>query len=115
MPWKNDSFNLYNNKCDITNSSNKNIIHHHKNFSDIVKEVLNTLNLEIKYNLSEYSELDLKLIEKLSLELHYKYGLGICISQDEHKLFHKIYGKKNNTKEQYDEFKANRTIKLNTD
>ena len=41
------------------------------------------------------------------MDLHFKYGLGIPLSRKLHKLFHKIYGVKNNTEEQFKEFVEN--------
>lgn len=37
-------------------------------------------------------------------ELRFVIGNGITLSEESHKLFHKIYGKKNNTREQLAEF-----------
>lgn len=113
-PWKIDSFTKYNNMCDITGiKSNENIIHHSIGFSAILKETMTRLNLPIYQQINQYTSLELKSIEKLCLKLHYHYGLGICLCKYEHDLFHKIYGKGDNTKKQYEEFKKNRLDKLN--
>jgi len=59
--------------------------------------------------------MELNLINYTCIELHYKYGLGVCLCEKEHKLFHSIYGRKNNTKKQYDDFKAMRLEQIGDD
>ncbi|HEY5588144.1 MAG TPA: hypothetical protein VIK86_04210 [Candidatus Paceibacterota bacterium] len=110
--WRVDSFIKYNSKCDITKNNKECQIHHFHNFSDILIETLETLFLPIYQDISKYKETELKSIEELCLKLHYKYGLGVCLCKEEHKLFHIAYGIKNNTKEQYIEFKKSR-LQLN--
>jgi hypothetical protein len=41
-------------------------------------------------------------------ELRYDINNLICISKEMHDEFHRIYGRKNNTKQQYEEFKNNK-------
>ena len=111
--WKKDSFENANYKCDITGvKDNTLIIHHLYNFSDIMKETLDILNLQIHDSINKYSDSELDNITNKCIELHYKYGLGVCLCEKEHKLFHSIYGKENNTKEQYEQFKLNRLEEL---
>lgn len=102
--WKFDSAKNGNFKSDISGLKFEVIHHVNKNFSDITIEVLNELKLEVK-PISEYSKEELKKITELCLEYHYKYGYGVCLTEEEHKLFHIKYGNKNNTIEQYNEFK----------
>ena len=111
-PWKIDSFKYYNYQCDISHKSNSIIIHHIHNFSDIAKETFEICNLEIRHSIKEYSKEELEMLSRVCLELHYKYGYGVCLTEDIHNLFHKQYGKTNNTIEQYNEFKNN-MLKLN--
>lgn len=109
LPWRLDSYNKYNNKCDITGKKLKsNVIHHHHNYSDILQETLEILNMRVEKNINDYTIGELELIKNKCLELHYKYGLGICLTEELHKEFHSIYGQKNNTLEQYIEFKNNK-------
>jgi len=106
-PWKWDSFNYGDNKCYITGHSNKKklVVHHVKNFSDILLETLYDLDYDIKEVVNEYSEEEIRNIEELCLKKHYEYGLGIVMLDDIHKLFHSIYGKCDNNIEQVLEFK----------
>lgn len=104
LEWKKDSSKKYNYKSDISGKPFEVIHHVNKNFSEISTEVLNQLDLEPK-QINEYSENELNNITNLCIELHYKYGLGVCLTEKEHKLFHSIYGKENNTIQQYEEFK----------
>lgn len=114
LPWKIDSYKKYDHRCDITGVKlNSNIIHHHYNYSDILKETLKELGMSFKGEISNYTQEELELIKKKCLELHYKYGLGICLSKEIHKEFHSLYGVKNNTLEQYVEFKQNKLKELN--
>lgn len=107
QPWKVDSFKKYDYCCDITGVNNDVVIHHLHNFADIVNEIFTECNLDMKQQVSDYTDSEIKMLEEKCLELHYKYGLGVCLSENVHKKFHSIYGNVNNTSEQYNEFKAN--------
>jgi len=107
--WKIDSAKLSDFKCVITGNKFE-AIHHLYSFSNIVSETLNNLNYPICVNIGDYSDKELRNIEEECLRLHYKYGMGVCLSKDLHIEFHKLYGKGNNTPEQFEEFKK---MKLN--
>lgn len=104
-PWKRDSFINSNFTCDISGMNKNLIIHHKYGFNLIVKETLQQTNLPLYRNINKYSQDELSLLSKTCLELHYKHGLGVCLNDKIHKNFHKLYGNKNNTPEQYEEFK----------
>jgi hypothetical protein len=108
IEWKIDSLKNNNYKCILTGSSKNIIIHHlYKNFSDIVFETLQILKLPIYKKINKYTEEELFLIQDMCLKLHYSYGLGIVLDKSLHKQFHAIYGVKNNTVEQFNEFRNN--------
>ena len=111
--WKQDSFKLCNYRCDITGKNRNLIIHHLFGFKNILKETMETLNLPIYEEINQYTDAELKLIEDKCLELHYKYGLGICLCEEEHKRFHSMFGYTINTPEQYKSFKEIRLKELN--
>lgn len=102
--WKNDSINNCNGKCVITGKPSK-LVHHLYGFSNILKETMEDLNMDIKFSIHKYSVEDLELIQLKLLENHYKYPLGVCLSLDVHLLFHHHYKYGGNTPEQFDEFK----------
>ena len=104
--WKIDSFKFYKNKSDISGIKQKNnVIHHLYNFSIIVNETLLYLKLKINKHVNEYSSIELDELIKTCVDLHYKHGLGVCLTKEEHDEFHRLYNKSNNTLEQYYEFK----------
>lgn len=113
--WRKDSFKQSNYKCVITGSTKNKVIHHLYGFNQIIQETMETLNLPIYQEINQYTRDELKSIEDLCLKLHYKYGLGVCICEEEHKLFHSIYGYGNNTPEQFEEFKRIRLLQIQQD
>lgn len=103
--WKFDTMKKYEFKCDISGNESNLIIHHLYNYSDILRETFESLDIQIYENISKYTDLELQKLKSRCLELHYKYGLGVCITEEFHKEFHSTYGKKNNTVQQYEEFR----------
>lgn len=102
--WNKDSMENCNYKCIIT-GSRFDTVHHVYGFNLILFETFDILNLPIYSNISQYSEGELFLLEETCLKLHYKYGLGVCLSNSIHELFHKLYSKGDNTPQQFDDFK----------
>lgn len=60
--------------------------------------------MSINPNVNNYNQDELKSIYNKLLEVHYRYPLGICVKQEIHKLFHKNYGNRFNTPQQFIEF-----------
>ena len=103
VEWKEDSMKYCNYRCVLTGDYFNNI-HHLIPFKDIVYEAMGILNIEVKQDVSDYSEeLRNELINKIK-ELHIKYGYGMCLTKDLHKIFHDNYGYTNFTKENFIEF-----------
>jgi hypothetical protein len=69
----------------------------------MIKNVLSELGLKLEKNISKYTEEQLDIITKEVLKRHYAC-LGVCIKRKFHKLFHKMFGNRNNTPEQFVEF-----------
>ena len=103
LKWKRDSMKNCNYKCIITGDRFEDI-HHLYSFSNILFESLNELNFQLYKDINNYTITELKILEKKVLEVHYRYPLGVCITNNIHKLFHLIYGRVNNTPEQWEEF-----------
>ena len=103
--WKINSIKQCNYKCILT-GDRFDAIHHLYSFSNILEETLDILSIGLKNVISEYTLEELSIIESKLKELHYKYGLGVCLRKDVHDLFHskELYGKGNNTPEQFEEF-----------
>lgn len=105
--WKMDSLKEYDYKCALTKENNNDLEIHHvnENFSSIILETLNILHLPIYNDMTQYTDKEIELINKTFLELNYKYGLGIPLKKEIHQLYHMIYGKENNNKNEFEEFK----------
>ena len=103
-PWKIYSMKYSNYKSVISEKPFKHIHHVNKNFSEILELTFKISNIEIKETIEEYTSEELEKLEKICLMLHYFFGQGVCLTEEEHKLFHSLYGKHDNTKEQFKEF-----------
>ena len=104
-PWKIYSMEYSDYKSVISEKPFKHIHHVNKNFSEILELTFKIANIEIKETIEEYTSEELEKLEKICLMLHYLFGPGVCLTEEEHKLFHSLYGKHDNTKEQFEEFK----------
>ena len=96
--WQLNSMEFCKYKCIITGSEFDNV-HHIVPFRDIVDEVFNITNIEVKERVMDYSNDEFELLRNTLKELHIKYGYGACINEKVHKLFHDTYG--------YTEFNCN--------
>ena len=103
--WKIYSMKYSDYKSVISEKPFKHIHHVNKNFSEILELTFKISNIEIKETIEEYTSEELEKLEKICLMLHYLFGPGVCLTEEEHKLFHSLYGKHDNTKEQFEEFK----------
>lgn len=102
--WHKDSFSQTGGKCIISGKKRNLHLHHVYNFNKILLETVESLNLDIREKVDMYSNEELQQLENKCLELHYKYGLGVPLTKELHKEFHNIYGRINNTQEQFEEF-----------
>ena len=78
--------------------------HHIQSFSTIRDGVLKELGFEKRERKDDYTEEEIQLIIG-SIEEKHKEVLGVPLRKDIHKLFHHLYGRKDNTTDQLDEFK----------
>ena len=104
VTWKIDSMKQCDFK-DVIDGGDFDVIHHLFSFNFIVDEVFKELQFPYHKEIEEYSTLELDMIATTTLKLHYKYPLGVCLSNENHSLFHSEYGYGNNTPEQFEEFK----------
>ena len=95
-------------KCDITGEHSQDLVVHHvdKNFRELVNEALENTGLDLRHSIDEYSLEERKSLEEELIKLHSPSN-GVVIKRECHNLFHKIYGKTNNNRNQYEEFKKN--------
>lgn len=107
--WKNRKLNEANYICDICHKHTDNlVVHHIINFRQLVDEASEQSNIPLLSKVSDYYEQGISLdslVNKL-LELH-ENTPAVVIDRKYHDEFHKIYGKTNNTLEQYLEYKNN--------
>ncbi len=103
--WKQDSLEYYGFKCFLTGNKDDLVVHHVVNFSNILEDTFNELNIDVKDSIGDYSNEELDLIKETLINNHYFYGFGIPMNKDLHYKFHSLYGRENNTYEQLIEFK----------
>lgn len=101
--WVKKSLEDSNYTCEISGIKGDTLnVHHKDSFSVMMYEALSELNLECK-KVDLYTKDELYLITQNILNKHTENGA--VLAKPIHKLFHKIYGTYDNTKEQYEEFK----------
>lgn len=90
--WRQASLEEYNNKCIISNTKQDLEVHHlNVRFQDIMKEAHLNLNIQQHKTLTNYTLVELTLLKDEMSRLHFKYGLGVPITHDLHKQYHKEY------------------------
>lgn len=104
--WKKDILSKCH-KCDITGVSYDLDVHHLVSFSTILQQASANTNipLDILPKELEQNGYSLQLLEEEFMKLHNEIGKAVVLNKEVHSLFHKLYGYKNNTPEQYIEFK----------
>lgn len=109
--WREKYLKQYNFQCDISKVEKNLEVHHlNINFIDLLYIAINNLNLPYYKYSYEYTEKEFYLIKEELIKLHNEVE-GVVLSKELHQLFHSQYGKYNNSKEQYLEFKQNQLNK----
>ena len=102
--WRVLSMEACNYRCVITGEP-VDVVHHLQASNLILDEVLCDIGLDHRRTVGEYSDDELELILGKYVEKHAAYPLGVCLTEDIHKLFHKNFGYGNNTPGQFQLFK----------
>jgi hypothetical protein len=102
--WKNESKKSCEYRCAISGDKRWSDVHHLYSFNKILQETIQESGLEIKNMINEYSQIERELLENTFVKIHSSYGLGVCLREDIHNLYHLIYGD-DNTCHQFEEFK----------
>lgn len=103
--WKNRAREEANYRCDITNKQGQLPIHHLYGFNLIIRDAHIINNIEVKKTVGEYSQEQLLKLTEYVEKWHEDTSNAVVLSEDIHILFHKEYGKGENTPQQYEEFK----------
>jgi hypothetical protein len=102
--WTKESLRKYGYKCAVTLQGGELEVHHTKSFYEIRDEVLKELNLFNKKTRYQFTKHELNQILFKVKEKH-TYIIGVPLKGYIHRLFHKLYGRKNNTMKDFEEFK----------
>jgi hypothetical protein len=106
--WKDESMAACGYRCVIT-SKYFNVIHHLYSFNSILKEVVEKFDILIRASVEEYEQEELDFIREKFLKAHSSYGYGVCLTEELHKEFHRRYGIKGFTPENFYEFYKEKT------
>ena len=100
--WVKDEIEKANYRCELTGKEGSLEVHHLESFENIVNKICSTLDIELGEKLSE---IEINRIKEVLVDYHYKNKISVVLLKSVHKKFHKIYGLKNTTEEQFQEFK----------
>ena len=106
VKWRNNCQYEANYICELSGKKSVFLnVHHLVAFSTIVIEAHNLHNIEIKPQVKDYTQEELRLLEEYVGSWHKDNSNAVVLSEDVHKLFHSLYGKHENTPEQFEEFR----------
>lgn len=108
--WRNEVRESSNYTCCLTGFRSNIVVHHCRGFSILFQETIDALNFQIKDNFSDYNDEELLAFVSKFTEIQDYYNSFVCVTEDIHKMFHKMYGYGDNTEEQWDEFVYNYKI-----
>lgn len=100
--WKEKSMERCNYKC-VVSGRDFDHIHHLYSFATICQEALSEMNVDLTQPFTVYQDKMEKIIEGF-IAVHNSYPLGVCLSKEIHNEFHKRYGNRNNTPQQWENF-----------
>ena len=89
--WQKESMEFCGYHCVISGGEFDNV-HHTLPFRDIVDEVFENTQIEVREKVMDYSEEEFERLRIETKQLHNYYGYGACIKEEIHKLFHDNYG-----------------------
>ncbi len=101
--WKVEVMKKYNNTCYLTNSKRDCVIHHLRGFNTIIKESCEELQIPLYNKIKDYKAEDWNDLKEKVLSKH-TVSNGVLLQRKVHNKFHSLYGKGNNTKEQFNDF-----------
>lgn len=103
--WRFNTMKKHNFTCQLSGARDVKLnVHHITPFKEIVDNCLQQLGLEEMPYASDYDEETYNQIRDWILDYHEHNDVGITLSAEVHKEFHSIYGNRNNTVEQFNEF-----------
>ena len=88
------------------------VIHHLYSVNQIMEEVLDGYNLPMNVDPCSLAPDVLDSLVSDFATCQYKYGFGVCLTNELHRQFHFEYGYGDNTKEQFLEFVKKHNYKL---
>lgn len=103
-PWRDSVREKNNYTCSVSGVRSNIVVHHIRSFNLLLEECADILNFPYYDDFGDYSQEQLDEFEETFFELQEYYGAYVCVNEDIHKQFHKLYGYGNNTQEQWDEF-----------
>ena len=104
--WFDDSKKQVNYTCELTGKVGVKLhTHHLYAFNMIVLEGHKLHNIEIKKQVKDYTKEELHKLEQYVESFHKDTSNAIVLCEQVHNLFHSLYGKGENTPEQFEEFK----------
>lgn len=103
IEWREKSKKESNYRCVVT-GKHFDEIHHLYPLNKIITEGLSRSGVKIKDSFEKLSVEEVNKIIKSIMIVHDEHPLGVCLSKDIHRMFHKKYGYKNFTPKDFYEF-----------